>query len=73
MSEAEMTKLEDEFPALAAEATRQAYAEALTVGSVLVAEDGALVEVFPDGRRVFVKALPPRVKVQPGTVRVARS
>ena len=68
MSEAEMTKLEDEFPALAAEATRRAYAAALAVGSVLVADGDALVEVFPDGRRVFIKALPPQHDIPVGTV-----
>lgn len=68
MSEAEMTKLEDAFPALAVAASRAAFAEALTVGSVLVVEGEALVEVFADGRRVVVQPMPPRRKVRPGTV-----
>lgn len=66
MSEAEMTKLEDAIPALAAEATRRAYAAALAVGSVLVADGDALVEVFPDGRRVVLKALPPQHDIPVG-------
>ena len=37
--------------------------QSLTVGSVLVVEDAALVELFGDGCRVVIQALPTRVKV----------
>ena len=73
MSEAELTKLEDEFPALAAEATRKAYIQALTVEDVLIFEDSALVEVFRDGRRVVVQPMPPQFDIPVGTVIRAKS
>ena len=67
MSEAEVTQLEDAFPALAVAASRAAFAEALTVGSVLVIEDSALAEVFRDGRRVVLKPMPPDIDLPVGT------
>jgi len=73
VSETELGRLEDELPALAAEASRQAYQAALEVGSVIVVEDGALVEVFRDGRRVVLREMPPRREAPVGTTIRARS
>ena len=48
-------------------AFRQAYWAALASGSsVLVSEDGNLVEVFPDGKRKFIKHLSPAIQVKRG-------
>lgn len=55
--------LERSVPARAVKALAAAHRRALAVGSVLVVEDAALVELFGDGRRVVIQALPPRVKV----------
>lgn len=50
--------LEEHLPELMATATKQAYWQTLASGqSVLVAEAGKLVEVFPDGTRTFIKAI----------------
>ena len=72
MTEAEMDALEARIPALAAEAGVRAYRRALETGSVLIARDGALVEVFPDGTETVIRTLSPPVKVTPGTVIHAR-
>jgi hypothetical protein len=56
--------LEQQIPELAAAATRIAYWQALASGSsVLISENGEIVEVFPDGTRKFVKKTDPRIKV----------
>lgn len=60
---------EDQIPALAEQATKLAYAEALSAGrSVLVVKDGFLVEVFPDGRINQIREVPPSTPVTPGQV-----
>ena len=67
MTEEAMCFLEDHIPELAAAAITQAYWAALASGhTVLEVDNGALVEVFPDGTRKFIKHLPPRTKVIPG-------
>ncbi|MBS1722867.1 MAG: hypothetical protein JSS66_07850 [Armatimonadetes bacterium] len=49
-------------------AIQEAYDNALASGySVLVAKNGAIERVHPDGTREFVKAIKPPVKVVPGT------
>jgi hypothetical protein len=59
LSEEEMTFLEGHIPELADVAFKQAYWAALASGSsVLVSENGDLVEVFPDGKHKFIKHLP---------------
>ncbi len=61
MSEESMRFLEDHIPDLADAAVKQAYWQALATGSsVLVFEDGELVERFPDGTRKTVKHLEPQ-------------
>ncbi len=72
MDDKTLDHLESQIPEMAQLAFRQAYWDALSRGmSVLVADDGDLVEVFPDGRREFRKKLEPRIPVVPG-VRAAR-
>lgn len=55
-SEKEMQKLEKAIPHVSQLASRNAFQEALDLGSsVLVAEGEVLVRIYPDGRRVVVK------------------
>lgn len=67
LSEEEMSFLEEHIPELADIAFKQAYWAALASGSsVLVSENGDLVEVFPDGKRKFIKHLSPATLVTRG-------
>lgn len=67
LTEEAMCFLEEHIPELAAAAITQAYWSALASGStVLEADNGMLVEVYPDGTRKIIKPLPPRIKVTPG-------
>jgi hypothetical protein len=50
--------LESHFPELMATATKQAYWQTLASGqSVLIAEGGQLIEVFPDGTKTVIKEI----------------
>lgn len=67
LTEENMLFLEEQIPELAESAVRQAYWDALNSGSsVLEYQNGALIEVFPDGTHKFVKKLPSQSKVKPG-------
>jgi hypothetical protein len=67
LSEKALDYLEKHIPELAELAFKQAYWAALASGSsVLVSENGSLVEVFPDGTRKFIKKLPPWIPVKRG-------
>jgi hypothetical protein len=67
LSEEAMSFLEEHIPKLASVAFKQAYWAALASGSsVLISENGDLVEVFPDGKHKFIKHLPPATLVTPG-------
>jgi hypothetical protein len=69
MSEEAITYLEEHIPEMTGTATRLAYWQTLASGaSVLVAEDGYIVEVFPDGTRRIVKAIEPHFIVDPETI-----
>lgn len=62
-----LTILEEHIPELADIAFKQAYWAALASGSsVLVSENGKLVEVFPDGKHKFIKYLAPAIPVTIG-------
>lgn len=64
LSEEAMCFLEEHIPELADAAFKQAYWAALASGSsVLISEKGNLVEIFPDGKRKFIKCLPPSTPV----------
>jgi hypothetical protein len=68
MSENELDKLEAEFPSRASAAFAAAREKALNAGfSVLHSENGVLVEVFPDGRRIERGRVEPPLQVPPGT------
>ncbi len=67
LSEEEISYLEEHIPELADAAFTQAYWAALASGSsVLIAEKGNLVEVFPDGKKKFIKHLTPPMPATPG-------
>ncbi len=67
LSEEAMCFLEDHIPELADVAFKQAYWAALASGSsVLISENGNLMEVFPDGTQIFIKQLPPSTQVTRG-------
>ncbi len=67
LNEEEMSYLEEHIPELAQIAFKQAYWAALASGSsVLISENGDLVEVFPDGKRKFIKHLAPWIPVTQG-------
>lgn len=69
LTEEEMTFLEEQIPELASGAFKQAYLAALATGSsVLMSENGNLVEIFPNGKRKFIKKLPPSAPVIPGQI-----
>jgi hypothetical protein len=67
LSEEAMSYLEEHIPELANVAFKQAYWAALASGSsVLISENGKLLEVFPDGSHKFIKHLAPSIRVTPG-------
>jgi hypothetical protein len=60
-------QLESSFPATAGNAFSKAYDEAINAGlSVVASDNGSLFEVFPDGRRRFLKDIDPPVAAEPG-------
>ncbi|MBF0178867.1 MAG: hypothetical protein HQM03_02445 [Magnetococcales bacterium] len=72
MPEQTMQFLEEHIPDLAAPAFQQAFWQALASGSsVLVVEDSAIVEVFPDGTRKVVKHIGAAIPMTFGQKRVA--
>jgi hypothetical protein len=61
--------LESQFPAVSGSAFAAASERVLASGqSVLHSQDDAIYEVFPDGRRVLVKTIPPPTQVAAGSV-----
>ncbi|MGD0959496.1 MAG: hypothetical protein ABSB19_06790 [Methylomonas sp.] len=64
ISEESIEFLENHIPDIADAAFKQAYWQALATGSsVLVAEDGQIIEVFPDGGRKVIKQIAKPTKV----------
>ncbi len=65
--ESEIQRLEEQFPLMAGAAFAAARAEVLASGqSVLQVENGIIYEIFPDGRKVVVKHIKPRIPIQRG-------
>ncbi len=59
--------LESHIPEMVDGATRQAYWQTLASGdSVLVTDNGHIVEVFPDGTRKIVKKIEPLIAIEIG-------
>ncbi len=58
LSEQAIDYIEAHLPGLMATATKQAYWQTLQSGnSALIAENGLLVEVFPDGTKKTIKEI----------------
>lgn len=69
MSDQDIQKLESQFPAVSGSAFAAARDRVLASGqSVLSSEDGAIYEIFPDGRRLLVKHIEPPTQFQPGSI-----
>ena len=63
-----LEELEEQFPSLSGLAFSSAYRRTLDAGlKVLIAEDGFVVEVSPDGTRKRVMKIDPPIPVKPGT------
>jgi len=64
LTEQELDFLEQQIPILAEMAMQQAYWQTLNSGDkVMIAENGFLIEVSPDGSRRVVKEIGKRMKV----------
>ena len=69
LSEQAIDYIERHLPELMATATKQAYWQTLQSGhSVLIAENGKLLRVQPDGTVEFIKDLEPPIKVLKGSI-----
>ncbi len=69
LNEEEISYLEKHIPELASLAFKQAYRAALASGSsVLISKNGDLVEMFPDGKHIFIKYLSPSIQVTRGQI-----
>lgn len=67
--EDELDQLEREFPQRANEVFAKARAQALEAGlSVLEAENGFVVRVYPDGRKEKVKEIEPPTQLRRGMI-----
>lgn len=67
INEETMRFLEEHIPELVEAAVKQAYWGALASGSsVLMRENGVLVEIHPDGTRKIIKRLAPSTSVTKG-------
>ena len=69
MSDQDIQKLENQFPAVSGSAFAEARRQVLASGqSVLQTENGVIYEVFPDGRRVELKKIEPPKQFVTGSV-----
>ena len=60
----ELDFLENYIPELANSAVRQAYLDTLARGeSVLESIDNKLYEIFPNGKKVFIKEISQNIKI----------
>jgi hypothetical protein len=56
LSEEELNYLEDRIPEMTEQATQLAYFATLAEGhSAVIAENGQIIEVFPDGTKNLIK------------------
>ncbi|MDB6028025.1 MAG: hypothetical protein JWM68_4248 [Verrucomicrobiales bacterium] len=69
MSDQDIQKLENQFPAVSGSAFAEARKQVLASGqSVFESKEGVIYEVFPDGRRVEVKRVDPPTHFVTGSV-----
>jgi hypothetical protein len=68
LSEKAIDYIEQHLPELMATATKQAYWQTLASGnSVLIAENGKLMRVQPDGTKEYIEDLEMPLKVKKGS------
>lgn len=68
LTEKEIENLEEQIPLIAEVSAKQAYLETLAFGhSVLVVENDQIFQIFPDGRRVLIQKIEPRILIKKGT------
>ena len=73
LNEKELNYLEQQIPILAETATKQAYWQTLASGDkVMIAEDGKLIEVSPDGSRKIIKEIEKPMKVTQRFYKIVR-
>ena len=73
LNEQELNYLEQQIPILAETATKQAYWQTLASGDkVMIAEDGKLIEVSPDGSREIIKEIERPMKVTQRFYKIVR-
>ncbi|WP_394990712.1 hypothetical protein [Emticicia sp.] len=73
LNEQELNYLEQQIPILAETATKQAYWQTLASGDkVMIAEDGKLIEVSPDGSRKIIKEIEKPMKVTQRFYKIVR-
>jgi hypothetical protein len=73
LNEQELDYLEQQIPILAETATKQAYWQTLASGDkVMIAEDGKLIEVSPDGSRKIIKEIEKPMKVTQRFLKIPR-
>lgn len=69
MSDQDIQRLENQFPAVSGSAFAAAREYVLASGqSVLQSQDGIIYEVFPDGRKVTVKKIEPPTQFVSGKI-----
>lgn len=73
LNEQELNYLEQQIPILAETATKQAFWKTLASGDkVMIAEDGKLIEVSPDGSRKIVKEIEKPTRVTQRFYKIVR-
>jgi hypothetical protein len=73
MSDHDIQVLESQFPAVSGQAFAAAREQVLASGqSVLQAEGGFVMRVFPDGRKEVVKEIEPPTRLKSGTIYTIR-
>ncbi|MFN3849672.1 MAG: hypothetical protein ACK4NY_09600 [Spirosomataceae bacterium] len=71
LNEKQIDFLEKQIPIMAEYATKQAYIETLASGDkVMIAENGNLVEIYPDGSRKIVKKIAKPIKVTQSSFKI---
>lgn len=71
LNEKQIDFLEKQIPIMAEYATKQAYIETLASGDkVMIAENGSLVEIYPDGSRKIVKEIAKPIKVTQSSFKI---
>lgn len=69
MSDQDIQKLENQFPAMSGSVFAAARKGALASGlSVLQSRDGVIYEFFPDGRQVELKKIEPPTQLKLGRI-----